>query len=500
MDVLILAGDDGKPATYCVQHYAAEATGIAFGPLGLDQTLQFCFRLSSILAKRSCDQPPLTLTSPPEDTKAHTNACVLVGAYLVLVEQWSAMQVAEVVGYREAELKFPCSWAQQGCSEDLWLMPVSYCWEGLQTASQLGWIDRKWWKDEACLAAFRLQYRHLSTAYDASWIVPGKLMISADPITTAFDPNPATFTDVWFSANDSEPSTPSKSPTKSQATPRAGNMLDLPETQNSRSDGWVRLSSPSEVDMDLYIEGKIDLDCTPCEAQISSDKVDLDAKCHIDTISDEDTADDASDAASLSEPWGMSQSVATVSKSYKYNGAPKFVSTGSTKSFVANMKECGVNSIIRCNYSNEPGMPAVSYNGKKWEAFGITHKDLRFADVRGGLPQRSIVAKMLKTTDVTSDSLGACLIHCKGGFGRSTTLGCCWAMCEYDIPGQALLGWVRIARPGSITCSEQEDFLISLKGRADVELFAGVKGDLAKIRAARDASGAGANPACCTLQ
>jgi len=49
----------------------------------------------------------------------------------------------------------------------------------------------------------------------------------------------------------------------------------------------------------------------------------------------------------------------------------------------------------------------------------------------------------------------AMAIHCKAGLGRTGTLIGLWAMKHYQIPAEAFIGWIRIARPGSILGPQQ---------------------------------------------
>jgi cell division cycle 14 len=46
-------------------------------------------------------------------------------------------------------------------------------------------------------------------------------------------------------------------------------------------------------------------------------------------------------------------------------------------------------------------------------------------------------------------------IHCKAGLGRTGTLIGLYAMKHYKFPASAFIGWIRIARPGSILGPQQ---------------------------------------------
>lgn len=45
---------------------------------------------------------------------------------------------------------------------------------------------------------------------------------------------------------------------------------------------------------------------------------------------------------------------------------------------------------------------------------------------------------------------GCMAIHCKAGLGRTGTLIGLYAMKHFKFPAAAFIGWIRIARPGSI--------------------------------------------------
>lgn len=46
-------------------------------------------------------------------------------------------------------------------------------------------------------------------------------------------------------------------------------------------------------------------------------------------------------------------------------------------------------------------------------------------------------------------------MHCKAGLGRTGTLIGLYAMKHYQISAEAFIGWIRIARPGSILGPQQ---------------------------------------------
>ena len=67
--------------------------------------------------------------------------------------------------------------------------------------------------------------------------------------------------------------------------------------------------------------------------------------------------------------------------------------------------------------------------------------------IDGSTPPQNIVDEFLKISEAEP---GALAIHCKAGLGRTGTLIGIYAMKHFKFPAADFIGWIRIARPGSI--------------------------------------------------
>jgi len=97
------------------------------------------------------------------------------------------------------------------------------------------------------------------------------------------------------------------------------------------------------------------------------------------------------------------------------------------------------------------------YDKERFQQFGFKHNDLFFVD--GSTPSMEIVDAFIELVDNTK---GAVAVHCKAGLGRTGTLIGCYAMKRFAFPAAAFIGWIRIARPGSVL-GPQQHFLIGIE-------------------------------------
>jgi len=96
----------------------------------------------------------------------------------------------------------------------------------------------------------------------------------------------------------------------------------------------------------------------------------------------------------------------------------------------------------------------AKYDKTKFENAGIAHTDMFFID--GSTPSGSIVNRFLQ---VSERDPGVLAVHCKAGLGRTGTLIGCYAMKHFKFPAAFFIGWIRIARPGSILGPQQHYLL-----------------------------------------
>jgi len=343
----------------------------------------------------------LVVTTREGDAEYRANAAVLLGAYLILRHGWSAARVADRLGEKDAAAAFVCSWACCDKRAEEPVMQVRDCWKGIEMARRHGWIDTSFVKDDFRTDTECAKYSDQLSKYDNTWVIPGMLMVGADPMTVVFDPNPATFSQIFPQGDDNQDS-------------------------SSRS-----TQVPGEVGNDTDSINSLDTVCKDYTTNF-------------------------------------------VDGSAKGEGPDK---SQEGQDFTSFLRQSGVGIIIRTNFDDEQGMRGVSYSNRAFEAYGFAQANIRLVDEWGGLPRPSDVARMLEACEGFMEQRGeeAVLVHCKGGFGRSVVLACCLAISRLDVPGAALLGWVRVARPGAVTTRAQELFLASLKGRKDVLRYAKVR-------------------------
>jgi len=108
-----------------------------------------------------------------------------------------------------------------------------------------------------------------------------------------------------------------------------------------------------------------------------------------------------------------------------------------------------IKTIIRLN---EP-----LYHEREFTSQGIKVVNLEFTD--GTCPSDDVIWHFINEIE-NNDS--AVAVHCRAGLGRTGTLIGCYIMYKYPHwEPVSLIGWLRIARPGSVI-GKQQQFLIDI--------------------------------------
>jgi cell division cycle 14 len=93
------------------------------------------------------------------------------------------------------------------------------------------------------------------------------------------------------------------------------------------------------------------------------------------------------------------------------------------------------------------------YDAEGFRAAGIAVADLYFEDCT--VPPVEVVAEFLTLAEGLP---GALAVHCKAGLGRTGTLIALYMMKHHGFTAREAMGWLRIARPGSVI-GQQQHFL-----------------------------------------
>ena len=89
---------------------------------------------------------------------------------------------------------------------------------------------------------------------------------------------------------------------------------------------------------------------------------------------------------------------------------------------------------------------------------GFKHYELFFPD--GTPPPEAQAKRFLK---IVEQDTGVVAVHCKAGLGRTGTLILMWAMKHFKLTAKEAIGYLRVARPGSIIGPQQQFLAVNEK-------------------------------------
>jgi len=111
--------------------------------------------------------------------------------------------------------------------------------------------------------------------------------------------------------------------------------------------------------------------------------------------------------------------------------------------YVPIFKKNGVTMVVRLNNKQ--------YEADRFTKNGIKHRDIYFND--GSCPKDELIEEFIHTAETEK---GAIAVHCKAGLGRTGTMIACYIMKHYKFPAADFIGWMRLARPGSVLGPQQQ--------------------------------------------
>jgi len=408
---------------YGVCHYKTDRQA-AFGPPDIDQVVSFV-RLCEDKLK---EHQRMIITTKIDSSAFRANAAVFAGAWLALHGDLAATTSTSKLR-AHAHIRFPCCWIREPENSSVSLTPAD-CVAGLCMARDLGWLQYRSFDVE--------EYRRDMHSYDICWLVPDQILVGADPQSSIADPDPLTCSKLVPSSDSSVPSSPVLGRTADLGSPkgkrRTDSGLDF-QRQISRRSSETNATNQTTQTADTALS---QLSClTQCKAYIDPQP-------------------------SLFGSGGiivdMDEGPVVVSK---------------IDDFASCLISKGIKLCVRANTGDEPGLKEIggSYDPVLLEDMGMSHFDAPFPDKGACLPPPALTRELIERFGALPTPSAGVFFHCKGGFGRSVMYACCLITFNYEVRGPALLGWVRLMRPGAMTCPSQERFVRSLDGKSKIERY-----------------------------
>lgn len=505
-----IAAPEFRRGRFEVCHFRRKDLGVAVGPLAIDQTLWFAHELHMRL-KHSSD-----LIVVEYSLEERRNAAALVGAYLVLALGWSASDVGRLMP-KDAGMRFPCCWLTQselakprGAPQ----MLVQDCWQGVEMARKLGWLQAALLEDATRTSLAASQFWKTVVEYDGAWIAPGEVFVMADPVTTFHDPDPRTCRGWAPEPMDAERGPDGEEEEISEPPSPCATTFDLCQASMMVRE-WELAKAPDRRGVLDYL---LDLTCISTSKEMFPSERPF-GSTRSTTLTSLDLGDStAQSSLELEGHLSEVQSISVFSACKDY--APGSAVSGhgcelwpEPKPMAEFLRDEGVGGVVRANVGSEPGLKDIggSYDPAVLSEHGILHADVYISDStkvgNGAVPKTAVIRRFLEEAAgmqaASEAGRRALCIHCKGGFGRSVLLAAVLIVHRHDVSGRAVLGWVRIARPGAIATPEQEAFLCSLTGRADLDRVCRTdlarEESLSKIGVSERRADARAQQACCTI-
>jgi len=112
--------------------------------------------------------------------------------------------------------------------------------------------------------------------------------------------------------------------------------------------------------------------------------------------------------------------------------------------YIDHFRERNVRLVVRLNKKY--------YDERRFTSAGIDHADIFYPD--GSCPSPDVLQRFLDVCEARGPG-EAIAVHCKAGLGRTGTCIGAYAMKHWGFTAAEVIGWMRVARPGSVIGPQQ---------------------------------------------
>eukprot|EP00928_Gymnodinium_smaydae_P044170 TRINITY_DN29488_c0_g2_i1.p1 TRINITY_DN29488_c0_g2~~TRINITY_DN29488_c0_g2_i1.p1 ORF type:complete len:553 (-),score=35.21 TRINITY_DN29488_c0_g2_i1:313-1971(-) len=327
-------------------------------------------------------------------------------------------------------------------------LSVIDCLEALEFAEQNGWLGTGGYN------SFDIDsWQQLRKVADASWVIPGKILAMAHPLITTKNPMfKSTTIDALFQYDRCSGAARHENVSTSVFNVSSSEVPVLTRKQEAKDPSKLSACSGNGCETTGWSRQTT----TYSELVASSeDSIDIDALTTRLRTESNDSNDNSALCTKSSQRNNLS---AAPSLASAYVIPEQQLSNLSL--LMSHVHHDGIGTVFQVSHDFE------CTGHKEYKDIlvnaGLQFESFSFED--GGVPSTDVSLAFVEACrEQMKNGRDQCIVHCRGGLGRTSVMIGAYAVATYGISGTAYHGWVRMCRPGSVQTELQEAYLRQLR-------------------------------------